>query len=206
MQRAVAWASRTSSSTWMRGGRLLRLSSCCSWIVRLGQRRHARRRAARRAQVTRRVRQRRAARRASWARGARWHGRAGRACAGKGRVRGHSRKEGEGRKEKEGEKEKNKRKKGRRKRKEKGREGKERKRKKGGAGGIRGGDSGWTSTRAGRRRAAHCAERGKERDGTAIEFGCRDGENFWEGIRRIRGSVGKKGFRNDWSSTMKMKF
>ena len=61
------------------------------------------------------------------------------------------------------------------------------------------------ATAAGRRRAARCAERGKERYGTTIAFGCRDGENFREGIRRIR-ARSEKGFRNDLSPTMKENF
>ena len=55
--------------------------------------------------------------------------------------------------------------------KEREKEKKRRERKGDRAGGFRGGNRGRTSTRACRRHATCCAERGKEKDGTAIISG-----------------------------------
>jgi len=72
-------------------------------------------------------------------------------------------------KEREGGKRKRRKKKGER---EKEREKRDR------AGGIRGGDRRRTSTRAGRRRTARCAERGKKGDGMVTKFGCQDRDSM----------------------------
>ena len=85
---------------------------------------------------------------------------------------------GQGAEEKEGERrKKEKRKEEKKKEKEKGRKRERKKRE--GRGGLLGSDCGAGRARAAvGRHAARRTERGKEKDGTTIEIGCRDGKNF----------------------------
>ena len=92
---------------------------------------------------------------------------------------------GQGAEEKEGERrrrEKRKEEKKKKKEKERKRERKKREARGGFLDGNRG--AGWARTAVGRH-AARRTEREKEKDGTTIEIGCRDGENFWVGIRGL---------------------